>query len=111
MNQSDRAWYYSPGPKGPIRRCAIVSGEPEIVGDTERVGLTVFPLNSHDLGGVATGIAAVPVRYDYKPGGPVDTAFCTPVAETVLVGTASGIVEADTPPIPPPRVAARKARG
>lgn len=131
MNQSDRAWYYAPGPKGPVRRMAVVSGEPEITGTTERVGLTVFPLNGHDFGGVATGLSAVPVRDDYKPGAPVDAPFCTPMDENMLVvssdlqltpeqvnaikvAKAGNILSfPSAPPATPPArpVAARRSRG
>jgi hypothetical protein len=76
MKQGDTAWHYSTGPRGVIRRVAIVVGLHES-GDRERVNLAVFPTSKAGLGDEVF-IDAVPVRYDYKDGGPVDAPFCAP---------------------------------
>lgn len=81
MNQGDRAWHYSLGPKGAVRRVAMVVGLHDSA-DMERVNLFVYPLSASSYAEFSSSQAmfdAVPVRYHYKEGSPVDAPFCTPV--------------------------------
>lgn len=78
MNQGDKAWHYSLGPKGAVRRVALVVGLHDSA-DMERVNLWVFPTGPNDPQLTPKDCAAIPVRYHYKEGSPVDAPFCTPV--------------------------------
>lgn len=93
MKQGDRAWHYSHGPKGAVRRVAIVVGLHDSE-DRERVNLTVFPTSKFDADGPLS-FDAIPVRYDYKEGGPVDVPFCTPMDMQMIVAEFSPEVTAD----------------
>lgn len=94
MNQGDRAWHYSPGPKGAVRRVAMVVGLHDSE-DRERVNLHVCGRDSMDRIGNEGTCDAIPVRYDYKEGGPVDTPFCTPMDLSMIVAEFSPEVTAD----------------
>lgn len=99
MNQGDRAWHYSPGPSGTVRRVALVVGLHDS-GDMERVNLHVYPTNGKDLPMVPGSYDAIPVRYHYKEGGPVDTPFCTPVESKPT--TPSGVQPIKPQPVAKP---------
>lgn len=82
MNQSDRVWYYAPGPRGPVRRVAVAVSEPEESAECDRVNVCVYAACPADRMKHGTAMwleVAVPIRLDYTPGSPVDTHFCTPV--------------------------------
>lgn len=88
MNQGDRAWHYSTGPKGVVRRVALVVGMFD--SSDERVNLWVYPEDSKDVA-YSTGSGttdAVPVRYVYAEGAPVSSSFCTPMLTPTVSPTA-----------------------